>query len=298
MNNKNQNSFSSARVACYFDFENIHAALHDLDYSESSYQNRRWMTQEALIDLKAVMNYIARFGEIVINRAYANWQFLSRYRDDLNDLGIDLVQLFPRGKYMKNGADIRLALDAMEDIERFPFLTHIVVNSSDSDFISLAQKVRQSGRAIIGIGVREATNDFWVKSCNEFKFYHELAEQSATLNDGRNGGRSFRPGEELLLRAFKQLILKKGENRIFKGVLKNAMRQMDPSFDEIEIGFPNFSAFLDSFSNQVKTVDFVNGGYVGLSEEIFEREFAANNLVKGNKAAIQINGNSSLEVAA
>jgi hypothetical protein len=131
MYDNNQTRIPQAKVACYFDFENLHAALHDLKYGESSYQNHRWAAQDALIDLKAVMNYVAGLGEIVLNRAYANWQFLSRYRDDLNDFGVDLVQLFPRGKYMKNGADIRLVLDVMEDIERFPFLTHIVINSSD-----------------------------------------------------------------------------------------------------------------------------------------------------------------------
>ncbi|HEX8566999.1 MAG TPA: NYN domain-containing protein [Pyrinomonadaceae bacterium] len=298
MNNKNQKSGALAKVACYFDFENLHAALYDLKHGESSYQTNRWATQDAIFNLKAVMNYVAEFGEIVINRAYANWQFLSRYRDDLNDLGVDLVQLFPRGKFMKNGADIRLVLDVMEDIERFPFLTHIVINSSDSDFISLAQKVRQSGRTIIGVGVREATNGFWVKSCNEFKFYHELIEQSEALSNGQGVGKNTCPGEELLLRALKQLIRKKGENRVFKGVLKNTMRQIDSSFDENDFGFPNFGAFLDSFSDQVKIVDFENGGYVGLSKEIFEREFAANDLVKANEAAAQINGKATLDLAA
>jgi uncharacterized LabA/DUF88 family protein len=298
MKNNYQTSTPQAKVACYFDFENFHAALYDLKYGESSYQTNRWATQDALIKLKAVMNYVAGFGEILINRAYANWQFLSRYRDDLNDFGIDLVQIFPRGKFMKNGADIRLVLDVMEDIERFPFLTHIVVNSSDSDFISLAQKVRQSGRSIIGVGVREATNDFWVKSCNEFKFYHELIEQSETFSKGHNAGKNFRSGEELLLRALKQLIWKKGENRVFKGVLKNTMRQIDSSFDENDFGFPNFGAFLDSFSDKVQIVGLENGGYVGLSKEIFEREFAPNCLVKANEAAAQMNGNATLDLAA
>jgi hypothetical protein len=146
--------------------------------------------------------------------------------------------------------------------------------------------------------VREATNDFWVKSCNEFKFYHELIEQTEALNNGQGAGKNIRLGEELLLRALKQLILKKGENRIFKGVLKNTMRQIDSSFDEIDFGFPNFGAFLDSFSDKVQIGALKNGGYVGLSKELFEREFAANNLVKANEAVAQINGKATLDLAA
>ena len=76
---------------------------------------------------------------------------------------------------MKNSADIRMALDALTDVYTHPHLTHVVIVSSDSDFISLSQKIKQAGRFVAGIGMSGFSNRFWISSCNEFKFYQNLA---------------------------------------------------------------------------------------------------------------------------
>jgi hypothetical protein len=75
-------------------------------------------TQEPLIDVQAIVDLAASFGPIAINRAYCNWQFFGRYRDVLLQNAMELIQLFPPGASTKNGADIRLCLDAADDIAR------------------------------------------------------------------------------------------------------------------------------------------------------------------------------------
>jgi uncharacterized LabA/DUF88 family protein len=164
----------AAKVAIYWDFENLHAVLTDQENGADYYREHRMSVQAPVVDVVPVVDYAASLGDVIIHRAYGNWQFFSRYRDALNSAGVDLIQMFPRGANMKNSADIRLALDALGDVHAHPHLTHLVVVSSDSDFISLAQKVKQAGRFIAGVGVEENSNRFWMASCNAFRFYSAL----------------------------------------------------------------------------------------------------------------------------
>ena len=80
------------------------------------------------------------------------------YRGQLVSRAVDLVQLFPAAAYAKNGADIRLAVDAVEDMFRLPDLTHVVIVAGDSDYIALAQRCRRLGRYVVGVGVAGSTS--------------------------------------------------------------------------------------------------------------------------------------------
>ena len=162
-------------IALYWDFENLHASLCEAR-QEGGYskQDNRFRVQEPLIDIQAVVELAASFGPIAINRAYCNWQYFSRYRDALLQSAVELIQLFPPGGSAKNGADIRLCLDAMEDIGRFSHIGTVVIVSGDSDFMPLAQKVRATGLRLVGIGCEPNTNRHWARSCNEFRYYENL----------------------------------------------------------------------------------------------------------------------------
>src|SRR5690606_35639562 len=117
---------------------------------------------EATVDLGAVLDFASSFGSIVISRAYADWsiEVNAGYRRQLMERAVDLVQLFPVVKSMKNGADIRLAVDVVEDLFRLPDLTHVVIVAGDSDYIALAQRSKRLGRYVVGIGVAGATSKF------------------------------------------------------------------------------------------------------------------------------------------
>lgn len=164
-------------VALYWDFENLHAALCEAR-QEGAYgkQDNRFKVQEPLVDVQAVVEVAAALGPIAINRAYCNWQFFGRYRDLLLHHAIELIQLFPPGGTAKNGADIRLCLDAMEDLQRFGHVGTVVVVGGDSDFMPLAQKIRAVGRRLVGVGSRGATNAHWAASCDEFRYYESLVK--------------------------------------------------------------------------------------------------------------------------
>ena len=98
--------------------------------------------KRATVDIGAVIDFASSFGTLVLTRAYADWsaEVNTGYREQLVGRAVDLVQLFPAAAYGKNGADIRLAVDAVEDMFRLPDLTHVVIVAGDSDYIPLAQR--------------------------------------------------------------------------------------------------------------------------------------------------------------
>ena len=87
---------------------------------------------------------------------------------------VDLVQLFPAAAYAKNGADIRLAVDAVEDMFRLPDLTHVVIVAGDSDYIALAQRCKRLGRYVVGIGITGSISRSLTAACDEFVTYDAL----------------------------------------------------------------------------------------------------------------------------
>ena len=167
-------------VALYWDFENLHAALVEERAGEGAYAkpDARFRVQEPLVDIQAVVDLAASLGPLAINRAYANWQYFGRYRDALLQGAIDLVQMFPPGAAAKNGADIRLGLDALEDATRFAHIGTVIVVSGDSDFMPLAGKLKAAGLTIMGIGARANTNRHWARSCHEFHYYDSLVARN------------------------------------------------------------------------------------------------------------------------
>jgi len=173
-------------VALYWDFENLHASLYEAAQGEGAYSSKsdnRFKVQEPLVDVQAIIDLAASFGPIAIDRAYCNWQYFGRYRDVLLQSAMELIQLFPPGGTSKNGADIRLCLDAMEDLERWPHIGTVIVVGGDSDFTPLSQKVRAAGRKLVGVAARKSTNRHWAASCHEFRYYDDLVAGTAGVGD-------------------------------------------------------------------------------------------------------------------
>jgi len=283
-----------AKVAIYWDFENLHAVLTDQKNGQDYYREHRMSVQAPVVDVTPVLDYAASFGDVIIHRAYGNWQFFARYRDALNGAGIDLIQMFPRGANMKNSADIRMALDALSDIHAHPYLTHVVIVSSDSDFISLAQKAKQAGRFVAGVGVENNSNRFWIASCNEFKFYRALVELNEASELAASAAAASVPAEteapaesvsdavatpaepelptllsvdearETLIKSLTQLVARQGDNYVQRGALKSLMKRLMPAFDERALACSSFTSFLEKFPDIVRIVDTEGGGHVAL----------------------------------
>lgn len=181
---------SENRVAVYIDFDNIVISRYDEVHGKGRFSRDRVRDylrdradetlgahlKEASVDLGAIIDYASSFGTLVLTRAYADWSqpVNADYRGQLVGRAVDLVQLFPAAAYGKNGADIRLAVDAIEDMFRLPDLTHIVIVAGDSDYIALAQRAKRLGRYVVAVGVAGSTSRSLAAACDRMLSYDSL----------------------------------------------------------------------------------------------------------------------------
>ena len=178
-----------ARVAVYIDFDNIVISRYDQIHGRNAWRNdeARGATPNsggdvaaklarATVDVSAILDYASSFGTVALSRAYADWSIPANasYRAQLVDRAVDLTQLFAATKAGKNGADIRLSVDVLEDLFRLPDLTHVVIVAGDSDYIALAQRAKRLGRFVIGIGVAGGTSPALIAACDEFELYDAI----------------------------------------------------------------------------------------------------------------------------
>lgn len=185
-----------SRVAVYIDFDNMVISRYDNLHGDGSWRrdNARdhapgesggdgvaaGRLAEAVVDLGAIIDYASSFGIVALTRAYADWSVPANaaYKSQLIDRAVDLVQLFATSG-TKNGADIRLSIDAVNDLFDHADLTHVVIVGGDSDYIALAQRCRRMGRFVVGIGVTGSTSRALVAACDEFSDYDDLPSVQA-----------------------------------------------------------------------------------------------------------------------
>jgi uncharacterized LabA/DUF88 family protein len=260
------------RVAVYLDFDNIVISRYDQVHGRSSFQKDKGRGLEkdkltaATVDIGAIIDFASSFGTLVLTRAYADWStdINADYQSQLVARAVDLVQLFPAAAYGKNGADIRLAVDAVEDMFRLPDLTHVVIVGGDSDYIALAQRCKRLGRYVVGIGVAGASSRSLASACDEFVTYDALpgipttpapAKKATRRAQSKAADEEPEPGDQqaaatgLLERALRIGHEKDDADWLHNSAVKAQMKRMDPSFSEKSLGFRSFSDFLRSRSD-------------------------------------------------
>jgi uncharacterized protein (TIGR00288 family) len=260
-------------VALYWDFENLHAALAEAKFGEGFYgkPDARFKPQEPLIDVQAVVELGSSFGPIAINRAYCNWQFYGRYRDALLQSAVELIQLFPPGASAKNGADIKLCLDAVEDISRFDHIGTVIIVGGDSDFMPVAQKIKAAGRTLVGVGARKNTNKHWAKSCHEFRYYGDLVGEVVSVEPTKLAEAPpseppppADPAADMLRRAVRLLAETKGDPWVNKGAIWPMIKRLDSTFDTKEHGHATFSDMVKSLNSIVEVKEGESAHFVRL----------------------------------
>jgi hypothetical protein len=269
----------TGRVAVYLDFDNIVISRYDQVNGRSSFQKDKAKGLDkhadrlarATVDVGAIIDFASSFGTLVLTRAYADWsaEVNTGYRQQLVGRAVDLVQLFPAAAYGKNGADIRLAVDAVEDMFRLPDLTHVVIAAGDSDYIPLAQRCKRLGRYVVGVGVAGASSKSLAAACDEFVTYDALpgvpVPQPEPASAEAPKARRTEPGSEepqapdpqatasgLLTRALRIGTEKEDDDWLHNSAVKAQMKRMDPSFSEKSLGFKSFSDFLRSRTDIVE----------------------------------------------
>jgi uncharacterized LabA/DUF88 family protein len=235
-------------IAVFIDFDNIEIGVKS--------------TLGEHFDIGTILEALKERGEVVTKIAYADWTRAGEYSRALTQHAIRLVQrnLTPGGD--KNGADINLALDALEMAFTHPHINAYVIVGGDSDFLSLVEKLKQYDKKVFVVGGRAFTSIILQRNCHEFIAYENLIRKPSV-----RGGRPAVPSSvqpiaqafPIVRRALK--ILSDREVSPQTGLLKSTLLQLDSTFSERNYGA---SSFLD-FAQKIAEAGLVQLKHAGRS---------------------------------
>ena len=224
-------------IAVFIDFDNIEIGVKS--------------TLGENFDVGAILDALKERGEVVTKIAYADWTRAGEYSRHLTQHAIRLVQrnLTPGGD--KNGADINLALDALEMAFTHPHINAYVIVGGDSDFLSLVEKLKQYDKKVFVVGGRAFTSIILQRNCHEFIAYENLTGGRRSI---AKGGRPVAPATSapiaqafpIVRRALK--ILSDREVSPQTGLLKSTLLQLDSTFSERTYGASSFLDFVEKLA--------------------------------------------------
>jgi len=229
-------------IAVFIDFDNIEIGVKT--------------TLGEHFDIGIILEALKERGEVVTKIAYADWTRAGEYSRNLTQHAIRLVQrnLTPGGD--KNGADINLALDALEMAFTHPHINAYVIVGGDSDFLSLVEKLKQYDKKVFVVGGRSFTSIILQRNCHEFIAYENLIRRPSAARGTRAAGQPATPqGAQafpvaqaipIVRRALK--ILADREVSPQTGLLKSTLLQLDSTFSERSYGASSFLDFVEKLS--------------------------------------------------
>jgi uncharacterized protein (TIGR00288 family) len=245
-------------IAVFVDYDNIEIGVKS--------------TLRREFDVALVLDALKERGDIVAKFAYANWSRQEAATRQMAENAVQMVQRIPSPRGDKNGADINLALDALEMAFTHSHVNAFAIVSGDSDFIPLVNKLKEFGKTVYVVGGRAFTSTILQQNCHEFISYESLIDEpqrTAPRERERERPRSEKPKPDsgvqrqrpapldlaqampLVERALQALDRRGVQPQL--GLLKSTMLQLDPAFNEKAYGAGSFSEFID----KMKKADYV-----------------------------------------
>lgn len=268
-------------LALFCDFENIALGVRDARY--------------ARFDIEEVLERLLVKGNIVVKKAYCDWERYKDFKRDMHEASFELIEIPHRRQSGKNSADIRMVVDALDLCYTKAHVDTFVVISGDSDFSPLVSKLRENNKEVIGIGVKESTSDLLIANCDDFIYYEDIVrkterrkprkkkatarkEGAATTANGAgasngNGASSTAKAEEraqqafdLVLETVDDIFSERGdESQVWGSMVKQALKRRKPSFSESYHGFRSFGILLEEMQKRKLLKlehDKKSGGYI------------------------------------
>ena len=267
MTNKSKN------LALFCDFENVALGVRDAQY--------------ARFDIEEVLERLLVKGNIVVKKAYCDWDRYKDFKVDMHEASFELIEIPHVRQSGKNSADIRMVVDALDLCYTKAHVDTFVVISGDSDFSPLVSKLRENNKIVIGVGVKESTSNLLIANCDEFIYYDDIVRQTARRapkkkkgngkkengdeTPGNSSKRESREGREQkafewVLETMDALFSERdpGE-KVWGSMVKQALKRRKPGFNERYHGFRSFSELLEQM--EVKKLvtlehDKKSGGYI------------------------------------
>ena len=130
--------------------------------------------------IEAMLSEAGKHGKVTVRRIYGDWtdNKLNSWKEKINKYAVRPMQKFAFAKG-KNSTDTAMIIDAM-DILYSDTVTGFCIASSDSDYTGLAQRIRENGIFVMGIGEAKKTTEAFVNACDLFVFTENLVDPAET----------------------------------------------------------------------------------------------------------------------
>jgi uncharacterized protein (TIGR00288 family) len=252
-------------MAVFCDFENVALGVRDVKIPS--------------FDIRKVLERLLLKGNIVVKKAYCNWERYQEYKRPMHEAAFELIEIPHVRQSGKNSADIRMVVDALDLCYTKEHVDTFVIISGDSDFSPLVAKLRENNKAVIGCGVKHSTSDLLISVCDEFIYYDDLVRGEARAKVARKekvakastraapGGDDRRQeGIELMMETAEDLFAERdSEEKVWGSMVKQAIKRRKPGFNESYYGFKTFGKLLEEARDRkLIGLDFdpKSGGYI------------------------------------
>ena len=238
-------------LAVFIDFENL--AL--------GFRGKR----DKRFEIQKVLERLVEKGKLIVKKAYADWADYAEYKKPLHEAAIELIEIPKRGMAGKNSADIRLCVDALDLCYSKEHIDTFVIVSGDSDFSPLVSKLKENGKRVIGLGMKESSSNLLVDNCDEFIYYEDLERPlGIPPKIEQDLPEKKKEAFQLLVDSVLALV-RENKEVLWSSMVKETMKRKKPSFNESYYGYRTFSDLLEDAEKegiiQLRT-DTRSGTYV------------------------------------
>ncbi len=243
----------TSNMALFCDFENVALGVREAKYAD--------------FDIKKVLERLLLKGDIVVKKAYCDWERYREFKKPMHEAAFELIEIPHVRMSGKNSADIRMVVDALDLCYTKSHVDTFVIISGDSDFSPLVSKLRENNKVVIGVGVKQSSSDLLIANCDEFIYYDDLAREkakkqqsrkkrsatastaksgAASAGNDKDGGDKKSEGIELVMETIEALFAERGaEDKIWPSMVKQTLKRRQPGFNESYYGFRSFGKLLE-----------------------------------------------------
>jgi len=218
-------------LAVFIDFENLALGFKG--------------KKDKRFEIQKVLERLVEKGKIIVKKAYADWADYAEYKKPLHESAIELIEIPKRSMTGKNSADIRLCVDALDLCYSKEHIDTFVIVSGDSDFSPLVSKLKENGKRMIGLGMKESSSNLLVNNCDEFIYYEDLERPlGIPPKIEQDLPEKKKEAFQLLVDSVVALV-RENKEVLWSSMVKETIKRKKPSFNESYHGYRTFSDLLE-----------------------------------------------------